>query len=198
MYTGDEWHAKGEQVLAGAHAVIAFENQLVSILNYSGPWAIEDELQSLAKEFGYYFEMGNHWNIGFYPLDTLETLPSHTAPYLQLLNHPRWKAKRQRILARAGEHCEECGRSVCAFEIHHCYYRYGRLPWQYPDGSLLALCGDCHKRRGKAEIRFRMFMTGLKVGMLEEIRRGTHRCAREAEANACDVLHRDVPQGNRQ
>lgn len=171
IYSGDEWRARGEQVLQKAEAVLAFENQLVSILNYTGPWDIEDELEDLAGGFGYYFEMGHHWNIGFYPLDEVEALPSHSAPYDQLLRHSLWQAKRQRILSRSSGRCEECGTEGQAFEVHHCYYRFGRLPWQYPDGALLALCRDCHPRRGEAELRFRMFMTHLKVGALEQIRK---------------------------
>jgi len=58
-----------------------------------------------------------------------------------------------------------------SLEVHHCYYRYGRLPWQYPDGALLALCPHCHKSRTKAELRFRMFMTQLKTESLDQMRR---------------------------
>lgn len=171
IYTGDEWRARGEEVLQKAEAVLAFENQLVSILNYTGPWKIEDELQELAGGFGYYFEMGHHWNIGFYPLDKVEVLPSHSAPYSELLRHSRWQAKRQRILSRSAGRCEECDAEAQSLDVHHCYYRFGRLPWQYPDGALLALCRGCHAKRGKAELRFRMFMTRVKVGTLEQIRK---------------------------
>ncbi len=171
IYSGDKWRARREQVLQKAEAVIAFENQLVIILNYTGPWDIEDELQDLAHGFGYYFEMGHHWNIGFYPLDKTEALPSRATPYSELLRHSRWKAKRQRILSRSGRRCEECGANGQSLEVHHCYYRPNRLPWQYPDGALLALCRDCHTRRGKAELRCRKFMTRLKIGTLEQIRK---------------------------
>jgi hypothetical protein len=170
IYSGKEWRARGELVLQKAEAVIAFENQLVSILNFTGPWNIEDELQDLAGGFGYYFELGNHWNIGFYRVEDAEELPPCSTPYSQLLRHSRWQAKRQRILSRSGGRCEECARESQALEVHHCYYRFGRLPWQYPDGALLAVCRDCHARRGKAELRFRMFMTRLKIGTLDQIR----------------------------
>jgi len=80
VYTGEEWRDRGDKVLENADAVIAFENQLVSILNYTGPWEVEDELQALAGEFGYYFEIGQHWNIGFYSLEDAESWPSHRAP----------------------------------------------------------------------------------------------------------------------
>jgi hypothetical protein len=54
IYTGDEWRERGETILEGARAVIAFENQLVNLLNFSiAPWYVEDELQDLAGGFGY-------------------------------------------------------------------------------------------------------------------------------------------------
>jgi len=170
IYSGDEWRARNEKVLEKAEAVLAFENQLASILNHTGPWDIEDELQDLAGGFGYYFEIGHHWNIGFYPLDTVEALPPHSTPYTQLLRHSRWQAKRQRILLRSGGRCEECGDERQSLDVHHCYYRFGRLPWQYPDGAFLGLCRNCHAKRGKAELRLRMFMTRVKIGTLEQIR----------------------------
>jgi hypothetical protein len=179
IYTGDEWRARGESVLRQAEAVIAFDNQVVAILNFTGPWNIEEELRELANGFGYYFELGNVWNIGFYPLEGFETPPPPSTPYPQLLQDARWQAKRQRIISRSHGRCEECGGDGKRLEVHHCYYRYGRLPWQYPDGALLALCNDCHDRRGKAELRFRMFMTRLKLGTLEEMRKHFRAHARE-------------------
>jgi hypothetical protein len=83
IYTGAEWQARGEKILQKAEAVLAFENQLVSILNYTGPLDIEAELQNLADGFGYYFEMGNHWNLEFYPLDQMPSLPPPTTNYSQ-------------------------------------------------------------------------------------------------------------------
>jgi hypothetical protein len=171
IYTGEEWRARGETILRNAELVIAFENQLLEILNFTGPWDIEDELQDLAHGFGYYFEKGHIWNIGFYPLDKFEPLPLPSTPYSQLLKDSRWQAKRKRILSRSAGHCEECGTAVQSLEVHHCYYRNGRMPWQYPDGALLALCPNCHTKRGKTELRFRMFMTHLKINTLEQIRK---------------------------
>jgi hypothetical protein len=170
IYTGDEWRARGEKVLRDAEAVLAFENQHVNILDHAGTWDIEDELRDLAGGFGYDYEMGRPWNIGFYPLAGIHALPSPSAPYLQLLEHPSWQVKRRRILLRSGGRCEECGTEGQSLEVHHCYYRHGRLPWQYPDGALLALCPGCESLRGKAELRFRMFQTPLSVRTLEQMR----------------------------
>ncbi len=171
VYSSNEWSEHGEVVLQDAVVVIAFENHLVNLLNYSESWDVEEELQDLAAGFGFYFEMGNHWNIGFYPLNEAEKTPSCSQTYLQLLAHSNWKEKRQRIISRSAGRCEQCGEVTMALDVHHCYYRYGRLPWQYPDGSLLALCRDCHNLRGKTELRFRMFMTNLEIDELEQIRK---------------------------
>jgi hypothetical protein len=174
IHTRDQWRARGETVITDAELVIAFENQLVDILNWSGPWEIEEELQELAGGFGYYFEMGHHWNIGFYPLDEVEEwppLPPRNAPYTELLQDQRWEQKRNRIVDRARGHCEDCGRATDYFEVHHCYYRFNRYPWQYPDASLLALCRECHVARAKIELEWRGFMPRLKTRELQGLKK---------------------------
>lgn len=171
IYTGDEWLARGEKDLLGAEVVLAFEHHLVGAFDIAGAWDIEDELLDLAGGFGYRCEMGQHGNIGFHPLVGVEALPSPSAPYLELLQHPRWQLKKRRIHLRSGGRCEECGTEGQSLDVHHCYYRQGRLPWQYPDGALLALCPGCQALRGRAELRFRMFRTPLSVRTLEQVRK---------------------------
>ncbi|HEX5399749.1 MAG TPA: hypothetical protein VFY06_11960 [Verrucomicrobiae bacterium] len=171
IYTGEEWRARGEKVLQNAEAVLAFENQHVSLFDHNRNWDVDDELQDLSGGFGYSCEMGHPWSMGFFPLAGLEALPSPSAPYLQLMQHSRWQVKCRRILLRSGGNCEECGTEGRSLEVHHCYYRHGRLPWQYPDGALLALCQGCQSLRGRAELRFRMFRTPLSVRALEQMRR---------------------------
>lgn len=170
IYTCDEWKARGENVITGAELIIAFENQLIDILNWSGPWEVEEELQELASGFGYYFEMGHHWNIGFYPLDDWVPLPPESASYSEKLKDQRWTQKRNRIVCRSGGRCEDCGQATDRFEVHHCYYRFGRYPWQYPDASLLALCRECHKMRAAIELEWRSFMPRLKIRELQKLK----------------------------
>jgi hypothetical protein len=170
IYSRDEWLDRGVTLLTGAELIIAFENQLVDILNWTGPWEIEEELQDLANGFGYYFEMGNHWNIGFYPLEDWAPLPPANASYSELLKDQRWIAKRSRIIHRCKEQCEDCGQAAERLEVHHCYYRFGRYPWQYPDASLLALCPECHEGRAKIELEWRGFMPQLKSRELRELK----------------------------
>ena len=145
IYTPEEWKVRGEKYLNDAGLVIILENQLFNIFEFLSNGEIEDELQDLAGGFGYYLEKAYHCMIGFYPLDEVAPLPPANASYAELLNDPRWSEKRCRIIERSGGRCEECGSQDGRLEVHHCYYRFGRFPWQYPDASLLALCRDCHK-----------------------------------------------------
>jgi hypothetical protein len=186
IYTQDEWAKKEgqENYLKGAELIIAFENQLYEHFNYpvdrgeiaglgipagqSHPlsYDVEGELQDLAAGFGYWFEFGHHWNIGFYPVEDWPPLPPDNAPYREILKDSRWKDKRKRIIARSKNRCEECGTDG-PLQVHHCYYRFGRQPWQYPDGALLALCNSCHERRQAAEHQFRMFVPTMTIDELK-------------------------------
>lgn len=170
IYTQKEWAERKEDVLQEAELVIAFENQLVSILSCSGLWGAEEALQELAAGFGYYFEMGHHWNIGFYPLDNWPPLPPPNASYQEQLKDPRWQVKRKTILKRAKWRCEDCKTESPSLHVHHCYYRYGRHPWQYPNASFLALCPECHKKRGEEELTWRGFMPRMRTGELQTLR----------------------------
>jgi hypothetical protein len=166
FYTPAEWEVKEgpDHLLKRAELMIAFDNRLTTWMNFGT--SVPDELQELAEGFGYYYELGHHWNMGFYPIDDWPALPSGSATYTEKLEDPRWLRKRERILERCGHVCEECGVSL-GLEVHHCYYRYGREPWQYPDTALLALCRTCHKQRAKIEMDFRLFQQSLRT---EEIR----------------------------
>jgi hypothetical protein len=166
FYTPEEWVIKEgpDHLLQGAELMLAFDNALVDWLNLGTN--VPDELQDLAEGFGYYYELGHAWNMGFYPIEKWQPLPPASAPYGEKLNDPRWQRKRTRILECCASRCEECG-SDSGLEVHHCYYRYGREPWQYPDTALLALCPDCHKRRAEAEMDFRLFQQSLRT---QEIR----------------------------
>ena len=72
--------------------------------------------------------------------------------YAEKLQDPRWKKKRLSILDRDGSRCVVCGSRV-SLQIHHCYYVSQRMPWEYPNDSLVTVCDDCHKNncspRGK-------------------------------------------------
>lgn len=178
IFTQAEWSAREKEsnLLKGAELILAFENHLYELLNCPGANDIEGELQDLAEGFGYYFEFGHHWNIGFYVLEGWPPLPPADTPYAEKLKDPRWWKKRERILRRCANSCEECGSESASLEVHHCYYRYGREPWQYPDGALLGLCRKCHKKRAAAEILFRLLSPTLRTEELLLIQRVLRHC----------------------
>lgn len=66
--------------------------------------------------------------------------------YNDLLKFPQWKKKCREILKRDHFKCTACG-STNNLQVHHTFYYDNFLvPWKYPNGSLLSVCGDCHKK----------------------------------------------------
>jgi hypothetical protein len=166
FFTQAEWKRRGGGYLEQAHLVFGSESQLIQALNYgSAEW--EEELQDLAGGFGYYLEFGEHWNFGFYPTGNFPPLPRPGSSYSELLRDSRWADKRKRIRRRSKGACEDCKQPARNLEVHHCYYRYGRLPWQYPDGALLHLCSGCHQTRARIELKLRGFLPTLRAAELE-------------------------------
>jgi 5-methylcytosine-specific restriction endonuclease McrA len=65
----------------------------------------------------------------------------HQMTYAEYLRTPEWKARRSRVLTRAGHRCELCNASG-RLEVHHrTYERYAQEMLQ----DLIALCSICHK-----------------------------------------------------
>lgn len=51
--------------------------------------------------------------------------------------------------------CEDCGSVEETLHVHHCYYKRGWKPWEYPDEALKCLCKNCHDLRGTTEQRIK-------------------------------------------
>ena len=66
------------------------------------------------------------------------------AEYKKLLQSPKWKAKRAKILERDNFKCTRCGETKY-LQVHHVHYIQGRKPWQVPDFYLITVCRNCHK-----------------------------------------------------
>lgn len=66
------------------------------------------------------------------------------AYYRQCLRDYRWKERRKEIMRREGFRCRRCG-AKGRLNVHHRWYIYGRMPWQYPDRCLITLCEKCHR-----------------------------------------------------
>lgn len=177
FYTQEEWTRREgpDHFFQDAELVVTFENALYSWLNYPGDRDVATELTDLAAGFGYWYEQGHSWSLGFIKYDDWPPLPSQNASYAEKLADQRWQDKRKRILTRCNGTCEEC-RSSKPLDVHHCYYRYGRYPWQYPDGAFLGLCRDCHEARGEAELRHRLFLPTLRTEELELLRKLFRHC----------------------
>lgn len=65
--------------------------------------------------------------------------------YKELLEHPLWLKKREKLVKRSKNRCQICASGQKPLQVHHSYYLSGRKPWQYPDGSLVVLCLRCHQ-----------------------------------------------------
>lgn len=68
------------------------------------------------------------------------------ATYSELLQTPEWDEKRKEILQRDNYTCQECGIKDVILQVHHHYYHYGLLPWEYEDSVYITLCVPCHER----------------------------------------------------
>lgn len=64
--------------------------------------------------------------------------------YSEKLKDPRWQKKRLKIMEYAKFRCQMCGAKDRTLHVHHSYYVRNKAPWQYPDGSLICICEDCH------------------------------------------------------
>ena len=50
--------------------------------------------------------------------------------------------------------CQICGDKTRTQNVHHSYYENGRMPWEYPNGSMICTCEKCHKKiHGKKQAR---------------------------------------------
>lgn len=70
--------------------------------------------------------------------------------YEEQLSDPRWKEKRDSILARDGFVCQgkNCDKSLDGetppLHVHHRFYLKGLYAWEYPEEYLVSLCPECH------------------------------------------------------
>lgn len=69
--------------------------------------------------------------------------------YAELLQHPRWQAKRLEVFQREDFACQWCGDRETTLHVHHTYYVRGAKPWEYDLVDLLCLCKNCHEVAGE-------------------------------------------------
>lgn len=164
FYSAEDWRARTEEVLNTAEFVVTTEGGLHYLLNYNFADPRVDQLQDLCESFGFWFELGHTWSLGFYRLPEMGFAAADASrSYKEKLKDPRWIKKAATVKARANDRCEDCGIQTDSLEAHHCWYRYGFEPWQYPLDALRALCSACHASRGKIEHQMRTSMARLSA-----------------------------------
>jgi hypothetical protein len=171
FYTIEDWRKRNELYHNDSEFVIITEGGLHFALNYDYGTELTDEFEDLVSSFGYYYEIGNTWNIGFYKISN-EQLIRKSRSYNESLKDEKWIVKRNFIVDKANAICEDCGKKNVPFDVHHCYYIYGLEPWQYPYDSLRCLCRECHIKRGKIEKIFRANVANLKWQEIEMLDTG--------------------------
>ena len=170
-YTQQEWNSRGEKYLNDALLILTVESSgLYNILNFGGD---TQEFDDLVESFGFYYEMGYQWCIGFYPIENYK-YDRLSGTYTQKLRDARWQKKAELVKERAGYCCQDCN-SKTALDAHHCYYtsmRENYEPWEYPLSALRALCRECHTKRPIQEIRIRALTAKLTQNQLNELING--------------------------
>lgn len=171
FYSADAWKERKEKYPANPCLVLVFDSSpLYTLLNYGGDL---EEFDDLIQSFGFYYILGEAWNMGFYPLEGYDFTPS-TGSYSNKLLDPRWQRKASIVKERAANKCQDCEKPG-KLEAHHCYYlsmREKYEPWEYPLSAFRALCPDCHASREKAEIRMRAFMADMTQTQMDTLRDG--------------------------
>ena len=168
FYTIEEWLEREEEYHNESEFVITTEGGLFYILNF-GDQKQHLEFEDIVLSFGFFYELGNAWNIGFYYDENLEIIDDSKESiktYSDKLQDLRWQDKRNLVKSNAEYRCQDCGAST-NLEVHHCYYQYGREPWEYPLDSLRCLCRNCHEKRGKLETVIRAKFADLRFDELE-------------------------------
>lgn len=152
----EAWRARNEPYGNDSLLVLVFDSStLHTMLNYGGDTM---EFDDLVESFGFWYELGHSWNMGFYPIEGYD-YSRLSGTYASKLQDERWRKKAATVKKRAGHQCQDCG-ATKPLDAHHCYYanmREGFEPWEYPLSALRALCRECHIRRERSEIRLRAF-----------------------------------------
>ena len=165
----EEWRKRGESYGTESLLVLVFDgSNLHTMLNFGGD---TQEFDDLVESFGFWYELGHSWNMGFYPVEGYN-YSRLSGTYASKLRDPRWTKKAALVKKRAGERCQDCGAEL-PLDAHHCYYttmRQAYEPWEYPLSALRALCRTCHVSREQTEIRLRAFAASLTGGELNALR----------------------------
>lgn len=171
IYTIEEWKEREESYHNESDFVISTEGELYHILNF-GSVNQQIEFEDLVDSFGFFYEFGHSWNLGFYYSQSEEEVKTtKLMSYSEKLKDQRWLEKRELVKENAEYKCQDCESTTAALEVHHCYYQFGREPWEYPLDALRCLCRSCHERRGKLETVLRAKFADLSYDELDVFRK---------------------------
>ena len=166
--THKEWNDRGEKIHNDALMVLVIDGSgIFSLLNNG---CDTTEFDDLVESFGFWYERGYSWSLGFYPTDNYDYRRLNGTYTFKLLG-PRWLRKAALVKSAAGHQCEDCGEQG-RLEAHHCYYTtmsLGYEPWEYPLSAFRALCPTCHITRPIPEIRARAFLARLNQSQLSRL-----------------------------
>ena len=128
FYSIGYWRKRKEDYHNDADPVLVFKGGLHDVLNFGGDTG---EFDDYIETFGYYYELDQTWNMGFYPIPVYDfTLLK--GGYPQRLQDSRAKKMSSLVKKRAEWKCQDCG-STNQLETHHCYYinmRDVHEPWE--------------------------------------------------------------------
>jgi 5-methylcytosine-specific restriction endonuclease McrA len=89
--------------------------------------------------------------------------------YSELLRDPRWQRRRNEILILDDYACVLCGNAQDNLQVHHCRYRKGASPWDYPDHELITTCEPCHQKlSGKIERKVAQVVVGNVIAVTKK------------------------------
>jgi hypothetical protein len=91
--------------------------------------------------------------------------------YSEKLQHPKWQKKRLEIMSRDSFRCVKCASETNTLTVHHFYYVTGRMPWEYPNGSMATMCRNCHFEGHEDSLTFPTFFNSWELSACYEIKR---------------------------
>lgn len=74
-------------------------------------------------------------------------------------------------MSRDGFRCVKCNSETNTLTVHHFYYVSGRMPWEYPNGSMATMCRNCHFEGHKGSSTFPTFFNSWELSACYEIKR---------------------------
>lgn len=82
-----------------------------------------------------------------------------TIGYKAQLESPEWAAFSTKVKSSC-PHCAHCRRSDRALSVHHVFYDWKRMAWEYSPGEVIVLCDVCHREMGEQLSVFRKHVFG--------------------------------------